>query len=369
MAKNLILYGGSPLIGSPLVYQVTADTLTGTVSFHKVKIEVIAGMVVAADDELNKENSVDLIFSSPVNSGETIKVDISSALRAAADNYVYSSVPPSVYPHIKFSLKAWDEYMQNGEYHEKAGVVSNDGGNAIMGKFSDLERLLANGNKTALSFSRKPTDLNSAECVSEDETVVIPESFSAAKSIGDITTGPSSKVYSVKSASGSVTVVGDDFDLKVFAGRSFLVDKRASAKREHYQFRFVNSLGVLESASVLSLASQQMNLSSDRYDIAIQETFSSFSRGVYEKKNDYEKWKMCTGPIDKYWASWFLHEFLMASYVWVKEQNAEKEIWLPCHIVPEDTVQGVNRQDNSVINIEFTVELDINGSPLSEMCL
>lgn len=96
MAKNLKLVGGSPLIGSPIVYSVVADTLKGEVSFHNVKIEVTAGIMPAADDrDVNKEYSVKIPFSTPANSGETVEIDISSALRAAADNYIYTFVPPS----------------------------------------------------------------------------------------------------------------------------------------------------------------------------------------------------------------------------------------------------------------------------------
>ena len=89
------------------------------------------------------------------------------------------------------------------------------------------------------------------------------------------------------------------------------------------------------------------------------ETFSRFSRGIYEKSNDYEKWKFSTGPLDKAWVSWYLHEFLTAKYAWILISDN----WIPCHIVAEETVVGRDETKSDAISIDFSVELDINGSP------
>jgi hypothetical protein len=43
--------------------------------------------------------------------------------------------------------------------------------------------------------------------------------------------------------------------------------------------------------------------------------------------------------------------------------------WIPCHIVPEDTVKGPDRTNASLIDIEFSVRLDINGSPFAALAV
>ena len=362
MARDLNLVGGSPLIGSPLVYRVTAAVLTGELSFHKVKIEVTAGLGLASDDfDNNKENTVTLTFSSPVNSGETIYVDISSALRAAADNYVYSVNPPSSYPYIVFSLKAWDEYMQNGQETQKTTAITNSGGKAILGAFSDLERMQSGGNKLVQQLSRKPTAAMDAyrEMVYVGEDVVVPIPFSTGMSIGDISSGPTSKVVSVPAYSS------ENNGYWSTEGRDFVILPDSFKPKDRYSFRFINSLGVMESYAVNSLVSQQMNLKADKYDISIQETFGKFSRGTYRKQSDYEKLKLSSSPLDKYWLSWFLHEFLMAEVAWIDIDG----IWIPCHFVAEDTVTGIDRTKSDMISVEFTVELDINGSPNGSMAI
>lgn len=363
MASNLTLVGGSPLIGSPLIYQVTAASLTGEVSFHKVKLQVTAGLLPASDDYVeNSENQVILTFSSPANSGETLKIDISSALRAAADNYRFSPIPPSAYPRIVFSLKAWDEYMQNGMEAQKTGETTNAGGTAIMGAFSDLERMLSGGNLSAQSFSHKPvangTDID-YEVIEEGESVVVPQNWETGLVIGNITSGPSSKIF-VASLTDEEKEKSE-FVVKTYGGRDFLVAKRYFVSHflgDRYSFRFVNPFGVLESITVNCKATQQMALTSDKHIISMPESFSSFSRGVYEKSNDYEKWKFSTGPLGSAWVSWFLHDFLTTKYAWIQVFDN----WLPCHIVIEDTVMGLDKTKSDAISIDFAVEFDLNGA-------
>lgn len=359
MASNIKLVSGSPLIGNPIVYSVTAAKVSGEVSFHKVKLEVTASLLLATDDQLvNKEQKITLTFSSPVSSGETVNIDISSALRAAADNYVYHFTPPSAYPHISFSLKAWDEYMQNGLEAQKIGEVTDDGGTAIFGSFSDLERLYAVNSKQVYRFTRKPGAADGLQCelAVEGDTLVVPQDYEDNKTIGNITEGPNVKLY-VASLTDDER---DDGAIKEYGSRTFFVVSKAVAKRlgEVYQFRMINSLGVMETYSVFGRSTQQVNISSEKYTVALSELFSSFSRGIYEKKNDYEKLKLSSGVLDHYWAAWLVHEFLMAKMAWIKIDDN----WIPCHIVPEDTVTMVDYTKSDAITIDFTVEMDINGS-------
>lgn len=336
MASNLTLKSGSPLIGTPITYRVTAASLTGIISFHRVIIEIKSALSTDTDWTITQ-------VSSPVNEGETVELDISSALRAVADRYQFASNPPASYPFVKYSLTAYDQYMQNGEVHQTA-AVSNPGGNALMGAFSDLERLMSGGSKQAQHFTRKP---NEAEIVSVGENIVIPKSFADPVSLGNVTVGPSSVVYPV-TKEGAQQIGGRN----VYAVAKDITDR--------YEIRFINGLGCLESISVKSLRNTEMNVTQEKYIRSVQETFGEFSRGLVTKQNDYETWKLSSGPISKLWQQWFLHEFLMTSTAWIKIGT----IFIPCHILPEETVTGVNRADGSLLEVQFSIQLDINGSPI-----
>lgn len=341
MAQKLILENGSPLIGSPIVYGVTAASLANldTVTFHRIKLKVTAG--------LQGGSYRDIIMSSPVEDGERIMIDISSALRAVADDYVYTVEPPEHYPYIAFSLEAWDEYMQNGETHENVGVVKNDGGRALFGGYSDLDRILSNGNKTTKRFSRKPQSY--PELVVEGETWIHPQDMVCT--IGGITNGPSSVVHTLTIDEDHPAGLREIDGIQVYVSERYNIDR--------YQFRFVNSLGCMESIGVYSLLSSKVNVSKEEYVRSGMETFSSFSRGIITKKNDYETWALSSGPLTHEWQQWFLHEFLMARWVWIEINGS----WLPCHIIPEETITAVDKTNSSVMSVSFSVRLDFNGSP------
>jgi len=336
MASNLVLKSGSPHIGSPITYKVTAASLTGIISFHRVVVKVKAALSTDTDWTITQ-------VSTPVNEGEIVELDISSALQAVADRYQYEPIPPTAYPFVKYSLSAYDEYMQNGEVHQTE-EISNEGGNALFGAKTDLERLFSDGNSTAQHFSRKPK--SEYEIVSVGESVVVPQSFPAPVSLGNVTTGPSSAVFPVTTAG-----------MQTIGGRNFYALNSSSPDR--LEFRFVNGLGCLESISLLSLRSVEVNITSETYIRSVQETFGNFSRGLITKQNDYETWKLSSGPVSPAMQAWFLHEFLMSSAAWIKVGT----VFIPCHIVPEETVTGVNRADGSMREVHFSVQFDINGSP------
>lgn len=342
MAQGLLIQGASPLVGSPITFKVQAAVISGECAFHRVKLTVHAGIYGG--------NYTDLTLSSPAESGENLYFDVSSALRAVADSYEYTATPPAAYPYIVYDLSACDEYMQNGEVHDNVGVVTSNGHKAIFGAYSDLERILSGGSKLAQHFTRKPN--TTPEVVAVGETMVCPQSFATAISEGSITTGPTSSVV-------SITTPG----LQTINGRQ--VYAVAAGQTDRYQFRFVNGLGCLESISVRSFKTTETNVTQESYIRAIQETFGSFSRGLVTKKNDYETWKMSSGPLDEAWHSWFIHEFLMAKFAWIKIGNN----WLVCHIVPEETVEGIDRTNGSFYEVQFSVRLDLNGSPLAALAI
>lgn len=294
-----------------------------------------------------------LIDSSPVESGETINFDISSALRSVADAYNYEAIPPENYPYIKFSLRAWDEYMQNTELHENIGVVKNDGGIALMGGYSDLDRFLAKTDKDGYSkrvsvLTRKPTSM--PEIVCAGETYIRPQAYSEPLTLGNITEGPKSICY-------DITIDKEHPEgLRTVGGAQIYV---VPMHPDRYQFRFINSLGVMESIGVTSLRETSVGITKNNYTLTRQELFTEFSRYMIVKQNDAETWKLSSGPVDKYWQQWFLHEFLMTKHAWIKIGDS----WIPCIIDPEDTITAINRHDHSLLQVQFGVKLDINGSP------
>lgn len=342
MAQGILIQGASPLIGSPITFRVQAAAVSDNCAFHRVKLTVHAGIYGGS--------YTDLTLSSPAESAEILYFDVSSALRAVADSYQYTPTPPSSYPHIVYDLSACDEYMQNGEVHDNVGVVTSNGHKAIFGAYSDLERILSGDSKMAQHFTRKPSTM--PEVVMVGETMVCPQSFASPVSEAGITGGPTSKVIEINSAG-----------LQTINGRP--VYAVPAGQTDRYQFRFVNGLGCLESISVRSFRSTETNVTQETFIRSIQETFGNFSRGLITKKNDYETWKLSSGPLDEAWESWFVHEFLMAKFVWCYVGGH----WLPCHIVPEESVEGYDRTSGNLREVQFSVRFDLNGSLLTALAI
>lgn len=391
MAQGISLISGSPLIGSPIIYRVVPAPYSQNRTFHRIIVRVYAGLWTAIDDEqLSDEDFTTFDFSTPVEtkpSGASYATqsslfDISSALQAVADKYAYAATPPQRYPYIKFRIEAWDEWMIDGTVYPEQGVVQWPSlpvgqqqfyGYAFMGAWTDLERLNANESEDVeyldtLRMSRKPT--SSPEIVFTDCEFIYPDQF--PRSILDTdhmseganpqfvsgapTDGPRSLTYTPQ-AEGAATIGGHN----IYA-------VPCPAERG-YQLRFVNGLGCMESLHVQSLVKREANITTVKHAVARQETLKKFSRGVVRKSNDREIWTLTSGPLDEAWASWYIHEFLMAEQIWIgltphTSAISHQTIWLPCHVVPEETTVLEDREKAQPLEVLFRLEMGINGSPM-----
>ena len=348
---------GSPLIGNPIIYVVNAETYSNPV-FHRVRLNVYAGM--------QGGNYTKIQMSSPVTQeiagGEPIQIDVSSALRAIADTYEYTAEPPEYYPYISYYLEAYDEHMVNGEVIESTHdffpdiapgqTVPTQPLRALMGAYSDLERLLAGEQKQTLKFSRKPT--TSPEIVRVGDLLVRPVDMVCHS--GNITHGQQSRIY-------PITVDG----LQTQGGKQ--VYALPADSKDYYQIRFINTLNAEESVTVRSLRTTEANISTQKHILSRFQTFGTFARGLTVKQDGPETWNMSTGPLDEAWQQWYIHEFLVAEYAWINLRTSDNPLWVTCHILPSDNVAGVNRKDATMQEVEFGIELDIAGSPLSELAV
>lgn len=339
---------GSPLIGSPIVYEVVAASL-GTTVFHRVKLQVVAG--------LQGGDYVTIEMSSMAENGEHLKFDVSSALMAVADAYIYTPTPPEYYPYLQYYLVAWDEYMQDGVNHqtEKNYFPANYAQNklrALMGAYSDMDRLLAGETKTTHKFSRKPATM--PEIVTVGDTFIRPADMDVHSAT--IEHGQQSVVYNVNQPG-----------LLNLGGSTVYAVPRDG--HDYYQMRFVNGLGCLESVTVRAFRKVTTKITTEQFTRAVQETFGTFSRGIAVKKNNFETWKLTSGPVDEAWQSWFVHEFLMARWAWINVRQTGNPVWVACHILPDEEVNGINRVDSGMLEVPFSVQLDITGSALYQLAI
>ena len=316
----------SNFIGSPITVPVQAGSPDGA-TFHCVRLVVI----------INSSSSP-FEFSTPVSSGgETVRFDISSAFRAFAESHEYTPTTLNAYPNMSAVIKAYDDYMVDGVEHRGTGESITTISPLYCGHLTDMERLLSMRYPATGRYSRKPT--------SSPELAFIGYEF--------LQPGPCvSEVEPVAPAVTAVTVPSGSV-----AGSNIY---GIPAPQDGYELRFINSLGVHENVFLTGFPKREVNISTEQYVISRQETLSQFSRGLAVKQNNHETWTLSSGPLDRQWQSWYIHEVLMARWAWLRIGGH----YIPCHILPEDTIQALDRQKGDVLTVPITVELDIEGSPL-----
>lgn len=337
MPKSISLTSGSVFNGSPITVAITPNTISkGTPSFHRIVVEVSRSMGGTFDP---------VLFSTSVQGSEPVVMDISSALRALADSYEYSPTPTS-YPVVSFRLAAHDEYMLDGEVFKTDKIYypsSSSSIGTLFGRVPDIERGTAFPGITRLS--RKPTTPHLA---SLGELFVYASSYSSPQSLSGGVSAPSSSVVSV-GYEGLNTIAG----LSVYA-----LPKSSPAQRQ--VFRFINSCGVMESISVPSVYSKRMAVTSERFAVARQETLNQFSRAVVRKQNNHELWAFLSDPLTEEWLNWYLHEFMMSEHIWIEINDT----FIPCTLTPDENITFLDTTKHEHHTLSFTVELDINGSPI-----
>ena len=383
MAKGITLISGSPLIGSPIVYRVVPASYSQNRTFHRIIVRVYAALETdAAYTTFDFSTPVE---TKSVNGGfATVPslFDISSALQAVADKYEYEATPPTRYPYIQFRVEAWDEWMVDGNIYPQQNIVAWPSlpvghqqfyGYAFMGAWTDLERMNANESEgveylDTLRMSRKPT--SSPEIVFTGCEFIYPDQFQ--RSILDtdhMSEGANPQFVSGAPTDGprSLTYTPQVDGAAIIGGHNIYAVPRPA--ETGYLLRFVNGLGCMETLHVQSLVKREANITTAKHAVARQETLKKFSRSVVRKSNDRETWALTSGPLDEAWASWYVHEFLMAEQIWIGLNSSlltlnSSLLWLPCHVVPEETTVLEDREKAQPLEVLFRLEMDINGSPV-----
>ena len=239
---------------------------------------------------------------------------------------------------------------------------------AFIGELTDMERLLSSDSRSMTRWTRKPSDV--PEVVFCGEEMVRPinfqtglESDHASEDIpphfvsGAPEGGPRSMTYDIGPNEGLQT--RGNIETGLF--QVYAIHK----PQDGYVLRFCNRLGCIETIFIRALAQKQVKMETEQYTIARQETLNKFSRSLAVKSGNVEQWKMTSGPVSEQWSAWFTHELMMVADAWVKVGTT----WLRCHLLPEETITLVDRTKTDPMEVQFTLQLDIEGSPLSALTI
>lgn len=340
-------YGGeSQFIGCPAVYQITPTGSGVEGTFYRVKLKVKANLTGNEDAEFDFSNPVDVVRSGSSVSVRPATFDVSSALRAVAERW--QPQPETLtYPVVTFYLEAVEEWMMDGEVHnsETARYPGSTGNiEMYIGTLTDRERM-ANPIATPARYTRKPT--TSPEICFYDGSYTVKHLYPGPTVANNNIQAPSVSEVIIPAgrptgASAAVNIYGIPFP------------------ENGYEIRFINSLGVHENIFVGGLPAKDVDITTEEYAISKKETLTQFSRSLVDKQNDRETWHLSSGALDKAWASWYVHEFLMVKYAWIKVDG----VFIPCHVIPAETIVLEDPKKAQAYEVQFSLKMDINGSPL-----
>ena len=339
MAQKIEITFGSPLCGSPINVAVTAESVGSRATFHSVKLVVKA----ALNENLDYE---DFVLGWPASDGEIINFDISSALRSKLKEHQYDALESSTdMPYIKYTLQAYDELMSDGIFIGKQGVI--DYGSylfALAGSFTEVERYLSNKSKNLTKFSRKPESgevCNLGDIYLSSAPPSEPITFAT-----QLQSGPTVEKFELQ-----------EKGIRTIHNRKVYVEQNPN----RWLFQFINGLGVIETASCLSLESLQYEFKNERNLLSIFRQFKPKSTRSMSRYSSGQIYKMSTGPVNREWADWWCNEFLCCPASWVRIEGK----WFPCTIEPEEEVDIYDRTEESLISIAFTMQPDFSGGFLN----
>lgn len=297
-------------------------------------------------------------FRSDIGEQTEVWIDISTALRSAMN--VWHPSPDKVvtandgdiyleYPQATFTLKAHEVYLLDGA-EWTGGEVSVAEAKAFYGGLSEYE-LMSIGTHVAdyyasMPFSKKPSDYNPM--------------------VGDIGGVGDWRIVTYLTANG---VVRSDIYSKT--------DGQLS-EGEYRQFLFVNSLGVLETATALMRESLSYGIESEQKSLVTSPAYFASPNLTATKSGGRAVMQMSSGIVSREWVDWWTTEFLMASRYWMRmgsyrKMNTEGEwidtpLWLPCTVTPADDEQLIyNRAEQRLPHVDFEVAISVGGSLLNPM--
>jgi hypothetical protein len=228
---------------------------------------------------------------------------------------------------------------------------------AFMGKFTDMERLQASGEDTQQLSVMTCKPAEGTEVVHQNCTIVYPVAFQRGLEFDHMSDDAEPVFVSGAPSNGprSDQFTPQGTGAMVVGGRNVYV---IPCPDNAVELRFISSKGCMESLHLRCLPKRVVNIQKEEYVISRQETFKKFSRATTRKHADYETWTLSSGPLSEAWASFYIHEVLMAQTMWMRRGTQ----WLLCHVLPEETTQLRDQQKPEMMEVQLTVRFDIDGA-------
>lgn len=341
------------MAGSPVVLVLT-DVLSGFPmgsTFRQVEITVSCSR---PDTSAQR----DFVFSLDVSSDE-VTVDIASAARSMLMDVNYRPAmldwAQIEYPYVVLSVKYRAKYMLGGEVLYGVATEACQGTRVVAGRISEMDRLRVRSHVadyfTRLRFTTKPMD--GMEIVPLNERVVTTKADAEGNVVGTALT----------MSSAGVNTLSD--------GRRVYVMEQDGTM---FNLRFVNSMGVMDTATAICRESLSYGIQSESYSLATKPSNLDVPSMEALKSGGRAVFSMSSGFVSRKWADWWAEEVMRAQKCWLKfgkqrnlhgDVETVTDLWLPCILTPKDEeVQVYDRTGQNLYYVAFKLEVSAEGSLL-----
>lgn len=323
---------GIAFAGNPMMCQVEI----GNNDFPESTIFRQCRVIVTIDGK-------DYPFTTECDNGDTVSFNVASAFYASL-GYIPSDLSRVEHKTVVGTIRGQLEYLwpntaqlevspnHQGDFAWSDGTKTNKNFYAIRGGLSEMERVLG------CSSQQEAINKYAADLTTKPNTTEV-------RNMGDKIIHSEYADYKVS----TVQYILSETGLQTYNGRKYYVEDNPARK----ELMFINSLGVLESISVLARESLQYD--GERESTATISTPSYVpNRRVYNSLSKGRgQWKFSSGYMEREWLKWFTTDFLKSESIWLK---TEQGVFIPVmmNVDDESVIYDKKAQTPQAINFTLT---------------
>lgn len=352
------------LAGNPIIVRAKT-TLTGK-TFLRIRMSCDVKATRSGEEISYSEKYV-----YEVGSDGLATFNVSDTVRTALERCIVQEVSGTTLTQTMYAASYTLTYKEvylydNVEIEE--GEVTSEEYKAILGRYTEFERLTAPNADTSVQLgsgrilSRKPAgeplvkgiDLYVPAVSTGSDTISFSVANSGQKSDYSQYTGgalvPASLRIDTSSLAAGKTVVSTSDEEGV---ERYVVESSPGMRH----FLFQNTFGLIESVTAVMRESLSYDIESSTYSVPQDIDFRGTTRVVNYAADPVATFAMSSGYVSREWAEWWINEFLMTRRAWMLVGGR----FLPVAILPDDTVDVLDRSKPSLLAVNFDVRYSFAG--------
>lgn len=283
------------------------------INIDRIQVKPLAMLVVGI-----RVNNGDTYFFRMEATESFLSIDISSAFRAAFKKQGDISPNALSYTPLSAEWYAEEQMFSNGEISTKTIAT---------GTIEDVHR---GGRSEYLRYTGASSPESNLTNKPQGEIVGVEDRYILPRVTDSV-------IYEASTLLSSANVYVDD--------------------RKSMCFAFINSYGLLESASAMTMENKSYSVKTTQYSRVGEASLKPQPDFTTIKSGGYAEWSAASGYNTSDWTEWWATEFAMSEKHWLLHEG----IWIPVIVTPEETMTIYDKAKGELQSISFAVKSTIRG--------